>query len=135
MLRGLLLELVSVLENVAREENEFGGWRPAMNRGKTLFCSPFLFLSVLSDLSLQSRSHGPCSFALSSVFENGGSFNFCFRGTIWRSLMRRGLEYFGIPRWSVAPINANRWFLFLVENDISGDVCVLHQYALYNQPA
>ena len=48
--------------------------------------------------------------------------------------MRRGLEYFGIPRWSAVPINANRASVFLAENgrvcSLHGDVCALHQYAL-----
>ena len=50
------------------------------------------------------------------------------------SLTRRGLEHYGVPRWSAVPINANRASVFfqprMVENvGLRGDVCALHQYA------
>ena len=83
---------------------------------QTSYTTALLFLLLFLDLSLQSRSLG-----LGTWGPESWNLVVCIRGRFSRmvaastslsdmlgSLMRRGLEYASIPRWSAVPINANR---------------------------
>ena len=133
MLRGFCRRMRLFFENVdssfgeCRRDNE--SWHISLLYPSTLF--PYSFLH-----SFAAVTELWCSWFFGSrvwVLKNGGFSSF-LRGTLESILQRRGLAYFDISKWPAVQINANRWFFRFRSRmtDISGDVCALHQYALYD---
>jgi hypothetical protein len=123
----LFFENVDSSFGECRRDNE--SWHISLLYPSTLF--PYSFLH-----SFAAVTELWCSWFFGSrvwVLKNGGFSSF-LRGTLESILQRRGLAYFDISKWPAVQINANRWFFRFRSRmtDISGDVCALHQYALYD---
>ena len=119
-----------------RVENEKGGASGAAPQSLIFFSLFFPQLFLLSFAGVLVMMALALVRNSGSVLENGEHGD-SFRWDVESNFQCRGLEYFGIPRWSAAQINANRNSFSLAANGREcqrGAVCVLYQYALYDQP-